>query len=148
VGAQGETVPRRDGVLQASAGYEYKGPLVARVGYSFRLDDSNAFGQSSQRHRVSAQVAAFLPGRVALLAQGALQWTRFPDGLSLSPDLLLQEDSESTNQLTLKVTRGFDVGLELSLRGEFYQSSLSTNGIKYGREQVLFGIGWHFEGQR
>jgi hypothetical protein len=136
--------PRRDWDVGAAAGYAYRGAFLATLDYAFDQDRSNAYGQGSQRHRLEGSLAVFLPLKVALAARGVLQLTRFPDGVAASPQLLLLEDNENTDQVGLKLSRTWASGLEAELEAQAYRADFPANGLHYRRNLVQAGVGWRF----
>ncbi len=135
------TGPRRDGVLVASIGYTYRGPVRVTADYSFTEDASNSYGQTSQRHRLTASVAVLLPWHVVLSATGALQFTSFPQGVAVSPQILLLEDTENTDELALKLTRAWELGPVVELQGATYRSDFATNGLDFERTLLQATVG-------
>lgn len=133
---------RDDTVLAAGLAYRFKGAVLAGAGYGFLAVLSNQPGRSLQRHRLDGQVGLFLPGQIALAATAAVQRTRFPEGLDLSPELLLTTDDESTNSLTLSLSRRFENGLSLELRGAGYQADFAGNDLHYRRAVAQLALGW------
>ena len=135
---------RQDGVFTASLSYTYRGPVRVTAGYAFTLDGSNSYGQSSQRHRLSAAAAVMLPWRLVLSATGALQLTSFPQGVQVAPSVLLVEDTENTDELALKLSRSWASGFDVELQGATYQSVFATSGINFSRTLVQADVGWRF----
>lgn len=134
--------PRRDGAFGGGLSYRYKGRFVGELGYDFLADLSNQYGWSYQRHRLTGNVAVFLPLRIVLAASGTLQFTRFPDRLALAPEYYLDADDENTNSLALALSRALPHGFQIELKGVGYQSSFATNGFAYHRATVQLSLGW------
>ncbi|MBS2027912.1 MAG: hypothetical protein JST54_08425 [Deltaproteobacteria bacterium] len=135
---------RADRTGGAGLTWRYRGKVLGELGYDFLADGSNQFGRSYQRHRLSGSVALFLPFQIALAAQGALQRTRFPDGVALSPELLLATDDESTNSLSVSLSRELPAGLLVELQAAGYQADYATNGLHYHRATVELRLGWQY----
>jgi len=135
---------RADRTGSAGAMWRYRGKVIGEVGYDFLADGSNQFGRSYQRHRLAGSVALFLPFEIALAAQGALQITRFPDGVALSPELMLATDDESTNSLSVSLSRELPAGLLVELQGAGYEADYATNGLHYHRATVELRLGWQY----
>lgn len=133
---------RSDTVAGGGLTWRYRGPLLLSLGYGFLSNGSNQFGFTYQRHRVDGSAALFLPWRIALAATGALQLTRFPDGVALAPELLLAVDDESTNSATLSLSRRFGAGLVVELKAAGYQASYASNGLAYHRATAQLTVGW------
>jgi hypothetical protein len=111
---------RRDSSLGGGLSYRYKGRFIGELAYDFLADFSNQVGRSEQRHRFTGSVAVFLPLKVALAASGALQFAHFPDGVALTPVLLLTSDGENTNSLSVSLSRAFAHGIQVELRAAGY----------------------------
>jgi hypothetical protein len=131
---------RSDGVLTASAGYEYRGPVRVRAEYSYFEQRSNSFGETNLRHRVSAQVGMRLPWEVTAVATAALQLTRFPDGIYLSSDVLLVQDEENANTLSLRFARPVSGHVDVELRYALFQYRLPQNNLEYLRQVAFVGV--------
>ncbi|MHB1845054.1 MAG: hypothetical protein ACYCWW_09500 [Deltaproteobacteria bacterium] len=126
----------------ASAGYAWRGPVVLSLTYFFIDDRSDSYGESLVRHRVEGLCGALLPGELYLVATGALQLTRYPDGLYLSPELLLLEDDDDLDELSVKLSRDLGRGFEVELRGGYYWNDLLQNGLTYERAVVTLGLAY------
>lgn len=133
---------RSDGALSASVGYTYRGPVALGLTYSFQEVDSNSFGETSMRHRLSASAGVRLPWKVTLLAQGALGLSRFPDGIYLSPDIILIDEDEAQNMLSLKLARPVREHLDVELTYGLYGTRLPRNGLSYSRQVAGVGLTW------
>ena len=57
------------------------------------------------RHRLTGNAGVRLPWQLTLLAQGSLGLTAYPDGIYLSPEIILVEEDEGQNSLSLKLAR-------------------------------------------
>jgi len=133
--------PRRtDGVLSASAAYEYRGPVRVRADYAWTEQRSNSFGETNLRHRLSAQVGVRLPWEVTAVVTGALQLTRFPDGIFLSSDILLANDEENANSLSLRLARPVTDSVDVELRYALFQYQLPANQLSYQRQVAFVGM--------
>jgi len=136
-----EGAPRRtDGVLSASAAYEFRGPVRFRADYAWTEQRSNSFGETNLRQRLSAQVGVRLPWEVTAVASGALQWTRFPDGIFLSSDILLVNDEENANSVSLRLARPVSDAVDVELRYALFQYQLPANALSYQRQVAFLGI--------
>ena len=136
------TARRQDGVLMASAGYSYKGPLALGLAYSYVETSSNSYGESVQRHRLSGTAGVRLPWKLTLMAQGALGLNAYPDGVYLSPDIILLEDDEAQNTLSLKLVRPIHEHLDVELSFAMYGTQLPRNELFYFRQVGGVGLTW------
>ncbi|HEX8441536.1 hypothetical protein [Archangium sp.] len=133
---------REDGSLLASVGYSYKGPLALGVTYSFQENSSNSFGESVQRHRLSANAGVRLPAKLMLLAQGSLGLNRYPDRVYFSPDIILLEDDEAQNSLSLKLVRPLGEHVDVELSYALYNTRMPRNDLSYFRQVAGVGLTW------
>jgi hypothetical protein len=123
-----------------SAGYSWQGPVVLSATYSFIYDNSNAYGESLLRHRVEVLAGFSLPWELYLVATGALQFTSFPGGLYLSPELLLLEDDDDLDEISVKISRDLGKGFGLEARYGYYRNDLQQNGLTYERQVAYVGV--------
>ncbi|MCI0572660.1 MAG: hypothetical protein L0Y66_18050 [Myxococcaceae bacterium] len=133
---------REDGVLGASLGYSYRGPFALGVGYSHFAQQSNSFGDSMTRHRVSLSAGVRLPWEVMALGQVGLHWGLYPDGAFFSSDVLLAEDEESMSSALLKLVRPLSGNLDLELRYGVYAGAVREHSLEYLRQVAGVGFTW------
>lgn len=133
---------RRDGALSAGAGYTYRGSWALGLTYTFQEISSNSYGETVLRHRLSGSAGLRLPWRLTLLAQGALGLSRYPDGIYLSPDIILVEEDEGQNSLSLKLARPVNERVDVELSYALYSTNLPRIGLSYFRQVVGLGLTW------
>ncbi|AKF79900.1 hypothetical protein SAMN05443572_1011226 [Myxococcus fulvus] len=133
---------REDGALTAGVGYNYKGPLTLGLRYTYQEVSSNSYGETVLRHRVSANAGVRLPWRMTLLAQGSLGVTRYPDGIYLSPEIILVEEDEGQNSLSLKLSRPVSERVDLELSWGLWSTRLPRNDLRYSRQVFGVGVTW------
>lgn len=133
---------REDGSLLAGVGYTYKGPLTLGLAYTYLETASNSYGESVRRHRLSGTVGMRLPWKLTLLAQGTLGFNLYPDGVYLSPEIILLEDDEAQNSLSLKLVRPVSERWDLELTYAVYGTRLPNNGLFYFRQVGGVGLTW------
>jgi hypothetical protein len=124
----------------ASAGYSYRGPVVLSATYSFLYDNSNSYGETFLRHRIEVLAGLVLPWELYVVATGALQFTSFPDGLYLSPELLLLEDDDDLDEISVKISRDLGKGFGVEARYGYYRNDLQQNGLTYERQVAYLGV--------
>ena len=122
---------REDGALSAGASYAYKGPLALGLTYTYQVISSNSFGETVLRHRLSGSAGLRLPWNLTLLMQGGLGVSRYPDGIFLSPEIILVEEDEGQNSLSLKLARPVSAHLDAELSYGLYSTSLPRNELSY-----------------
>jgi hypothetical protein len=133
---------RKDRVLSAGAGYTYRGAWAAGLTYTFQEVSSNSFGETVLRHRLSGSAGVRLPWNAMLLAQGAVGLSRYPDGIFLSPEIILVEEDEGQNSLSLKLARPVTERVDVELSYALYNTSLPRNGLSYFRQVLGVGFTW------
>jgi len=133
---------RQDGALSAGATYTYRGPVALGLTYTFQELSSNSFGETVLRHQLSGNAAVKLPWNVTLLAQGTLGLSRYPDGLYLSPEIILVEEDEGVNSLSLKLARPVNEHWDVELSYGLYGTRLPRNGLSYLRQVAGLGMTW------
>ncbi|MFY2556413.1 hypothetical protein ACN469_02115 [Corallococcus terminator] len=131
---------REDGALTAGASYNYRGPVTLGLTYAYQEVTSNSFGETVLRHRVTGNAGVRLPWRVTLLAQGSLGITRYPDGIYLSPEIILVEEDEGQNSLSLKLARPVSERVDLEVSWGLWSTRLPRNNLSYSRQ--VFGVGF------
>lgn len=135
---------RRDRVVGGQIGYAYRGPVALQASYSLYQVASNSFGESSVRHRLFAAAAGRLPLTLVGSIQVAWEFIRYPDGIYLSPELLLQDD-ESQSSVAAKLALSLSAKADLELRWALYWISLPARdaqspSLSYLRQTGGFGV--------
>lgn len=133
---------REDGALSAGVGYTYRGPMALGLTYAYQEVGSNSFGETVLRHRLSGSAGVRLPWNLTLLAQGALGLSRYPDGIFLSPEIILVEEDEGQNSLSLKLARPVGDGVDVELSYAIYSTNLPRNALFYFRQVAGIGLTW------
>jgi hypothetical protein len=133
---------RQDTALLAGVGYTYKGPLTLGLGYAYQEALSNSFGESTRRHRLSATAGVRLPWKLTLLVQGALGLNLYPDRIYLSPEIILLEDDEAQNTLSVRLVMPASEHVDLELSYAAYGTRLPENHLSYFRQVGGVGLTW------
>lgn len=133
---------RQDGALSAGATYTYRGPVALGLTYTFQEISSNSFGETVSRHQLSGSAGLKLPWNVTLLAQGTLGLSRYPDGIYLSPEIILVEEDEGQNSLSLKLARPVNEHMDVELSYGLYGTRLPRNALSYLRQVAGLGLTW------
>lgn len=139
-------VTRRDTALTAGVGYRYRGPLALGLTYSYQEQRSNSFGETVIRHRLSGNAGLRLPWRMNLLAQGTVALNRFPDRVYLSPEIILLDDDEAQNSLSVRLARPLGPHLDAELSYGLYGARLPRSGLSYFRQVGALGFSFRFGG--
>lgn len=135
---------RSDLVFSVGAGYAYRGPFALTVTYAYLDHSSNSYGETTRRHRLTATGGVRLPWKLFLLAQASLQLSSYPDGIFLSPQVILEEDDENHNSIALKLARPVSKHFDVELRWALYQNRLQGNRLDYLRQIGWFGVTWRY----
>lgn len=120
---------RRDRILGGQIGYACRGPVALQAAYSLYQVASNSFGESNVRHRLWAAAAGRLPLKLIGSVQVAWELIRYPDGIFLSQDLLLQDD-ESQSSAAAKLALPLSERMDLELRWALFWISLPARDAK------------------
>ena len=135
---------REDTAFVIGAGYSYRGPFTFSAVWSYADQSSNSFGETTRRHRLTLSSAFRLPWRLFLLAQLNLQLATYPDGVFLSPEVILEEDAENHNALSLKLARPISGHFDVEVRYAVFQNRLADNGLYYFRQLAYAGLTWRY----
>ncbi|MHB8873658.1 MAG: hypothetical protein ACYC8T_08230 [Myxococcaceae bacterium] len=142
---------RKDQVLSGSAGYTYRGPVTLALTYSYIEQDSNSYGETVLRHRISLTGGTRLPWDFTLLAQVVVQPTNYLEPLDLCADrrevsascnLQLTEDEDWSNSVSVKLARPVSEHVDAELRYAFSWGELPKNGLRYRRQLGWLGLTW------
>ena len=102
-------IDRRDRYQRLGIELTWVGRQVAALGYQITIIDSNSFGQSLARHRVTASGTAQLPYEIYGTLLAILQIDQYLDGLLVRRDLQQQEftnvEDENRSSLQLRLAR-------------------------------------------
>jgi hypothetical protein len=136
------TLRRRDRYQRAGVELKWTGHLVATGGYQATVIDSNSFGQSLVRQRITGSVTAELFGAVFVTTTAVLQIDQYPDGI-LIDDLQHQEptslEEENRSSLQILVTRKLSAAWSLEARGAVWRD-FGNGAASFRRELAYAGV--------
>jgi hypothetical protein len=135
---------RADTVLAAGVAYAYRGPFQVSASYEYLDDTSTSYGETLRRHRLSVAGGVSLPWELTALGQATLQFTLFPDGVYLSPELSVADDDENSSSVSVKLVRALGAHVELDVRYAFYFNQLPNNHLEYQRHVVTLGVAFTY----
>lgn len=135
---------REDTAFVVGAGYAWRGPFTFSAVWSYADQSSNSFGETARRHRLTLSSAFRLPWRLFLMTQLSLQVATYPDGVFLSPEIILEEDAENHNALSLKLARPISEHFDVEVRYAVFQNRLADNGLYYFRQLAWTGLTWRY----
>ena len=114
-------LPRRDRYQRGSLELTWTGEIVATAGYQLTVIDSNSYGYSLVRHRITSSVTAELADKLFGTATATLQIDQYPDGVLVETDIQRQEftnlEDENRSSLQVLITRKLSGSWSLEARG-------------------------------
>jgi len=138
-------LPRRDRYQRAGIEMTWVGEQIAAIGYQLALIDSNSFGQSLARHRISASGTFPANDKTFITVLAIVQLDQYLDGLVVRRDLVSQEftnvEDENRSSLQLRIAR--KLGSEWSLEGRaaiWRNLGSAEMSLDFHRELLYFGL--------
>ncbi len=138
-------IARRDRYQRLGVELTWVGRQVAALGYQITIIDSNSFGQSLARHRVTASATAALPGKIYGTLLAILQVDQYLDGLLVRRDLQQQEftniEDENRSSLQLRLARALSPSWSLEGRAAIWRNVAGgAMELDFRRELVYLGL--------
>lgn len=138
-------IDRRDRYQRLGAELTWVGRQVAALGYQITIIDSNSFGQSLARHRVTASGTTVLPGKLYGTLLAILQIDQYLDGLLVRRDLQQQEftnvEDENRSSLQLRLARKLAGQWSVEGRAAIWRNLAGgAEELDFTRELVYFGV--------
>ena len=142
--ATGTDLARRDRFQRAGIEVTWVGRQVVALGYQATVIDSNSFGQSLTRHRVSSSVTTTFGGNFATLL-AILQIDQYNDGLLVQRDLQHAEftnvEDENRSSLQLRLARKLSPTWSLEGRGALWRNIAgAAKELAFQRELLYAGL--------
>ncbi len=138
---------RRDRFHRAEAEVTYVGTRVVSLGYQLIVIDSNSYGESLVRHRITLSGTTMIVPKLYLTGIGTLQIDQYPDGLLIATDLQRTsfENLEDENRSSLQFRLGyrFSDAWSVEMRGAIWRdigggdSSMPTD---FHRSLLYLGV--------
>jgi hypothetical protein len=135
---------RRDRYQRIGVELTWLGSSVIAVGYQLAIIDSNDFGQSLARHKVTASVTASLPWDLYFTAVGTLELDQYLDGLIVATDETQRNfenlDDENESSVQLRLARAVSSSWSIEARAAAWRD-LGSNimDTAYKRSLVYLG---------
>lgn len=142
---QPELGRRLDTFFIVGVGYQYRGPWAFGFTYSFMESDSNSFGETLRRHRINLNAGVKLFWELSLMGNVVLQLAQYPDGVYLSEELIVIDDDESQNQVSLKLARPLGDYFEIDFKWQLFFNKLVRNDLTYLRNTFTLGISFRLD---
>jgi len=138
-------IQRRDRYQRASLELTWIGRQLATLAYQITVIDSNSYGQSLARHRVTLSATTQLPWELYGTLIAILQYDQYLDGLVVRPELQQQEftsiEDENRSSLQLRVARHISSQLAVEARAAVWRNiTLRTNQPSFERELLYIGL--------
>ena len=122
----------------------WTGEIVVTTGYQVTVIDSNSYGQSLIRHRITSAITAELADRLFATLTATLQLDQFPDGILVESDVQRQEftnlEDENRSSLQIRVARELTAAWSIEARGAVWRDFGNTGGESFRRELVYAGV--------
>jgi hypothetical protein len=138
----GTSLRRSDRFQRAGIELTWTGRFIAAASYQFSVTDSNSYGQSIVRHRVTLSATRNLPWRLYGTALATLQLDNYPDGLPID-DLTTQNfttlDDENRSSLQVRIARQVARAWALESRGAIWRSLGGELDTEYRRVLIYAG---------
>jgi hypothetical protein len=103
------SLPRHDRYHRVGVELTWVGSVVAALGYTLSVTDTNSYGQSLVRHRVNLSATTDLPWGLYGTAYVTLQYDQYLDGLIVEKDLQNQTfttlDDENRSSFQVRIAR-------------------------------------------
>ena len=140
----GTSLTRRDHYQRANLELKWVGEIIATAGYQLTVIDSNSYGQSLIRHRITASGTVELASRLYGTATATLQIDQYPDGVLIEKDFQNQEftslEDESRSSLQVRLARELSAAWSLEARGAVWRDVGNTGGMSFRRELIYAGV--------
>jgi hypothetical protein len=138
----GSSLRRSDRFQRGGLELTWTGRFVAAAAYQVSVTDSNSYGQSIVRHRVSASATTNLPWRLYGTALATLQLDNYPDGL-LERDVATQTfttlDDENRSSLQVRIARHVGRWWAVEGRAAIWRNVGSDLDTEFRRTVILLG---------
>ncbi len=140
----GTSLVRRDHYQRAKVEFKWAGEVIATAGYQLTVIDSNSYGQSLVRHRITASGTVELADKLYGTATATLQIDQYPDGVLVEKDLQNQEftnlEDENRSSLQVRIARELSATWSLETRGALWRDLGSPGGMSFRRELIYAGV--------
>ncbi len=134
------TLRRRDRYQRAGLELTWTGGVVAAGSYQLTVVDSNSYGQSLIRQRITASATMEVVSALFVSATATLQIDQYPEGV---PNLVHQEltslEDENRSSLQVLVTHALSTAWSVEARGAIWRD-FGTAGASFSRDLVYAGV--------
>jgi len=136
---------RRDRFARASVELSWVGRQIVALGYQLVVIDSNSFGESFARHRVTVSATTGLPGGLYGTLLGILEIDQYLDGLVVQTDLVRADfaniEDENRSSLQARLAKKLSATWSLEGRAAVWRNiAASSMDLAFHRELVYLGL--------
>ena len=139
----GTSLPRSDRFQRGGLELTWTGRFVAAAAYQLSVTDSNSYGQSIVRHRVTLSATRDLPWRLYGTALATVQLDNYPDGLPVDRDPQTQTfttlDDENRSSLQVRIARPVARAWAIEGRGAIWRNLGSELDTEFRRALLYVG---------
>lgn len=137
------SLTRHDRYQRAGLELTFVGRVVATGGYLFSVTDSNSFGQSVVRHRVTLSTTTQLPWGLVGTVLGTLQIDQYLDGLLRERDLITQTftsiEDENRSSLQVRLARPLSKTWSIESRAAIWRNFWGPDDTTFRRSLIYLG---------
>ncbi len=118
----------------------YESDILISITYNPEINSSNSVGESIIRQRFQISMSAMLFYKIYLNMLLSIMISSFEDGVLISDQFLLINDSENRNYIILKVSREIYKKIMYELKYGYYYSEYSNYITQFSRTVISTGI--------
>jgi hypothetical protein len=137
------SLPRHDRYHRVGAELTWVGNVVAALGYTLSVTDTNSYGQSLVRHRVNLSATTTLPGGLYGTAYVTLQYDQYLDGLIVEKDLQNQTfttlDDENRSSFQIRIAKQVTKALAIETRFAYWRDLGGGDDSAFRRSLLYAG---------
>jgi hypothetical protein len=139
----GTSLRRSDRFQRGGLELTWTGRFVAAAAYQLSVTDSNSYGQSIVRHRLTLSATRDLPWRLYGTALATVQLDHYPDGLPIDRDPQTQTfttlDDENRSSLQVRIARPVARAWAIEGRGAIWRNLGSELDSEFRRAVLYVG---------
>lgn len=143
----GTSLRRSDRFQRGGVELTWTGGFIAAASYLLSVTDSNSYGQSIVRHRVTLSATRDLPWRLYGTALATLQIDHYPDGQPVERDLVTQTfttlDDENRSSLQVRLARRVTAAWAIEGRGAIWRNLGGELDLEFRRALLYVGAIYH-----
>jgi hypothetical protein len=137
------SLPRRDRYHRIGVELTWVSRVVAALGYTLSVTDTNSYGQSLVRHRINLSATTDLPLGLYGTVYATLQYDQYLDGLIVEKDLQNQTfttlDDENRSSLQVRIARPITKALAIESRFAYWRDLGGGDNASFRRSLIYAG---------